>query len=357
MSAWWTCDPADVARIGDGLGGRAERFANKTVILTGGRGFLGRYFAAFFAHLNQTVLASAPCRLVVLDNLITSGDRAAEPDPAPLGVEFHAHDVIQPFVYDQPVHYVLHAAGIASPFYYRKYPVETLEVAVWGTKNMLELARRNGAKLLFFSSSEIYGDPDPAHVPTPESYRGNVSCLGPRACYDESKRLGETLTRVYHDHFGVETTIVRPFNVYGPGMSESDYRVLPNFASRLKAGRSVRVYGVGTQTRTFCYVTDAVTGFLLALLDGVPGEAYNIGSAEPEVSMLDLVREIEGVLGRPVPLDRVEYPDSYPADEPMRRCPDLTKARLQLGYEARVPLRDGLGRFFDWTNRAYRGAP
>ena len=355
MSATWICDPADVAAIVDGLGARAERFAGKTVVLTGGRGFLGRYFAAFFAHLNATLLAAAPSRLVVLDNLITGAP--AEEGPTSPHIEFHAHDVIQPFVFEQPVHYVLHAAGIASPFYYRKYPVETLEVAVWGTKNMLEVARRNGAKLLFFSSSEIYGDPDPAHVPTPESYRGNVSCLGPRACYDESKRLGETLTRVYHDHFGVETTIVRPFNVYGPGMGESDYRVLPNFASRIKAGRPVRVYGVGTQTRTFCYVTDAVTGFLLALLDGVPGEAYNIGAAEPEVSMLDLVSEIEAVLGRPVPLDRVEYPDSYPGDEPMRRCPDLTKARLQLGYEARVPLRDGLTRFLEWTDRAYRGAP
>jgi UDP-glucuronate decarboxylase len=353
LSPSWSCDPADVAAIVDGLGERAERFAGKTVLLTGGRGFLGRYFTAVFAHLSERVL-SEPCRLVVLDNLITgapSGIEAASPH-----VEFHDHDVIQPFVLDEPVHFVLHAAGIASPFYYRKYPVETLEVAVWGTKNMLELSRRHGARLLFFSSSEIYGDPDAAHVPTSESYRGNVSCLGPRACYDESKRLGETLTRVYHDHFGLETAIVRPFNVYGPGMGETDYRVLPNFASRIKARRPLRVYGAGTQTRTFCYVTDAVTGFLLALLDGVPGEAYNVGTEAPEVSMLDLVKEIETVLGRSVPLDQVEYPDSYPADEPMRRCPDLTKARRQLGYAPRVGLRDGLGRFFRWTEQQYTGA-
>jgi UDP-glucuronate decarboxylase len=354
LSAGWRCDPADVAAIADGLGERTQRFAGKTVVLTGGRGFLGQYFTALFEELSEQVLAE-PCRLVVLDNSITSGrDRDGS---AWRHVEFHDHDVIQPFAHEEPVHFVLHAAGIASPFYYRKYPVETLEVAVWGTKNMLELARQHGAKLLFFSSSEIYGDPDAAHVPTPESYRGNVSCLGPRACYDESKRLGETLTRVYHDHFGVETTIVRPFNVYGPGMSETDYRVLPNFASRIKADRPLRVYGTGAQTRTFCYVTDAVTGFLLALLDGVPGEAYNIGTAEPEVSVLDLVQEIRAVLERPVPLDRVEYPDSYPADEPMRRCPDLTKARLQLGYGPLVQLRDGLGRFFRWTEQAYRGVP
>jgi UDP-glucuronate decarboxylase len=352
LSAGWSCDPADVAAIAEGLGERAQRFAGKTVVLTGGCGFLGRYFTALFEHLSERVIAE-PCRVVVLDNLITSGGGAD--GAGSRHVEFHAHDVIQPFAHDGPVHFVVHAAGIASPFYYRKYPVETLEVAVWGTKNMLELARQHGAKLLFFSSSEIYGDPDPAHVPTPESYRGNVSCLGPRACYDESKRLGETLTRVYHDHHGLETTIVRPFNVYGPGMGENDYRVLPNFASRIKAGRPLRVYGAGTQTRTFCYVTDAITGFLLALLDGVPGEAYNVGNEAPEVSMLDLVKEIEAVLGHAVRLDRVEYPDSYPADEPMRRCPDLTKARLQLGYRPTVGLRDGLGRFFRWTDRSYRG--
>jgi UDP-glucuronate decarboxylase len=343
---------SDVAAIADGIGETAKQFSGQTVLISGGRGFLGRYFTAAFARMNETLL-ERPAKVIVLDNLITAGAAGAGGDDG--SHEYHRHDIIQPFRYDQPIGFILHMAGIASPYYYRKYPLETLEVATTGTKNMLELAREHRARFLFFSSSEIYGDPDPRHVPTPESYRGNVSCLGPRACYDESKRLGETLSRIYHDHYGVETKIVRPFNVYGPGMQETDYRVLPNFASRIVGNRPLHVYGSGNQTRTFCYVTDAIVGFLLTLVDGIPGEAYNIGNSRPEVSMLDLVGCIEHVLGRPVAVEKIEYPDSYPADEPIRRCPDLTKARLQLGFEPKVELPDGLARFFGWARTAYTG--
>jgi len=135
-----------------------------------------------------------------------------------------------------------------------------------------EYNAKHGARFTFFSSSEIYGNPDPDHVPTQESYRGNVSCRGPRACYDESKRVGETLCYVFHDKYGTPTTTIRPFNIFGPGMQETDYRVLPNFASRLKAGQPLHLYGVGVQTRTFCYITDALTGFLQVIAKGVPGE-------------------------------------------------------------------------------------
>jgi UDP-glucuronate decarboxylase len=188
-----------------------------------------------------------------------------------------------------------------------------------------------------------------------ESYRGNVACHGPRACYDESKRVGETLCDIFHTKFGTPTTTIRPFNVYGPGMQETDYRVLPNFASRLKGGLPLNVYGTGNQTRTFCYVTDAMVGFLLAILKGVPGEAYNIGNPKPEISMVELVETIKKVIGREVAHNVVEYPDSYPADEPNRRCPDIRKARLQLGFGPEVSLEDGLGRFFGWTEQIYTG--
>jgi UDP-glucuronate decarboxylase len=263
--------------------------------------------------------------------------------------------VIKPIEWEGPVDYIIHAAGIASPFYYRAYPLETLEVAITGTRNMLDLATKHRARMAFFSSSEIYGDPDSRHVPTSESYRGSVSCRGPRACYDESKRVGETLCHIYHETFGTHSTTIRPFNVYGPGMQEADYRVLPNFASRIKAGQPLNVYGVGTQTRTFCYITDAIVGFLLTLTRGVSGEAYNIGNPLPEISMRDLVLMIERVLGRPVAHNVIEYPDSYPADEPLRRCPDIRKARLQLKYEPRVTLEDGLRRFLAWTDQNYTG--
>ncbi len=345
---------SDIEEIVQGLGQTAGAFEGKTILLSGGRGFLGRYFTALFTRLNENALG-APCKLIVLDNLITAGETGASIVDEK-GHTFIRHDVIRPFRPAEGLHYIIHAAGIASPFYYRKYPLETLEVAVWGTKNMLELAREYQAKILFFSSSEIYGDPDSKYVPTPESYRGNVSPLGPRACYDESKRVGETLCRVYHEYFGIDAKIVRPFNVYGPGMTERDYRVLPNFASRAIGGRPLRVYGSGDQTRTFCYVTDALVGFIKVLVEGTPGEAYNIGNEKPEVSVVALVKHIENVLGRKLELHHVAYPDSYPPDEPLRRCPDITKARKHLNFQPRVDLQEGLRRFFRWAEGVYKGA-
>lgn len=343
----------DIAEITDHLGDTADAFAGKTILLSGARGFLGRHLTETFACLNRERLEQ-PCQVIAIDNLITAGELGSEVQDAD-GVAFLKHDVIQPLRLNQPVHFILHAAGIASPFYYRAYPLETLDVAITGTRHMLELAREYKARMLFFSSSEIYGDPDQKWVPTPESYRGSVDCLGARACYDESKRLGETLCRIYHTQFGVATNMVRPFNVYGPGMQETDYRVLPNFASRIKGNKPLHLYGSGNQTRTFCYINDAIVGFLKVLVRGVPGEPYNIGNPKPEISMRQLAREIEKVLGRPLEIATVSYPDSYPGDEPNRRCPDITKAALQLDFHPRVPLAEGLKRFLNWSNSVYTG--
>ena len=345
----------DLTEIVSRLGEEAKQFAGKTVILTGGRGFLGRYFLNVFAALNANVL-EAPVRLIVLDNLITAGNYGSEA-PGFEHVEVIVHDVIQPFSFDENVDYVVHAAGIASPFYYRAYPLETLGVAISGTQNMLDLAKKKGARFTFFSSSEIYGDPDPEHIPIAESYRGNVSCQGPRACYDESKRIGETLCYIYHTRDGIKTNTIRPFNVFGPGMQENDYRVLPNFASRIKAGLPLNLYGSGLQTRTFSYITDAMVGFFLVVLKGVSGEAYNIGTPKPEVSMIDLVKTLQTISKREVTYNQIEYPASYPADEPMRRCPDIQKARLQLNFNPIISLDDGLRRFLDWSNTAFTGEP
>jgi UDP-glucuronate decarboxylase len=344
---------SDINEIVEGIQPLASDLAGKTVLITGGRGFLGRYFTEALVKLNKT-LEKNPVRIVSLDNFITAGKFGHEA-LSDVNYKFIEHDIIQPLKIDEKVDYILHCAGIASPFYYRAHPLKTLDVAVTGLRNMLDLAARDHARILFFSSSEIYGDPDPKYVPTDENYRGNVSCLGPRACYDESKRLGETLCRIYHTELGVKTNMVRPFNVYGPGMQEKDYRVLPNFASRIKGNLPIKVYGTGNQTRTFCYITDAIVGFFRALVKGVPGEPYNIGNPSPEVSMMELVKHIEGVLRKPLKVDVVNYPDSYPADEPNRRCPDIKKASLQLGYEPKVSLDDGLGRFLRWADQTYVG--
>ena len=217
------------------------------------------------------------------------------------------------------------------------------------------IADLNSAKFTFFSSSEIYGDPDPKNIPTKESYRGNLSCNGPRACYDESKRVGETLCNIYHNLKGICTNTIRPFNVFGPGMQETDYRVLPNFTSRIKGNIPLQIYGTGNQTRTFCYITDAMEGFIRVILNGVPGEAYNIGNPEPEISVIELIEKIELLLGKKVKYNKVEYPDSYPADEPNRRCPDILKAKIQIKYNPKIDINEGLRRFIEWSDRTYTG--
>jgi UDP-glucuronate decarboxylase len=345
--------PSDIDEIIKHISDCARDLSGKNVLLTGGRGFLGRYFMEIFDRLNKNVL-NKPVTLIVLDNLITAGKEGAQ-IPKYDNIKFIKHDVIHPFACDIRLDYIIHAAGIASPYYYRAYPIKTLEVAINGTQNMLALAHESHARLSFFSSSEIYGDPDPKHIPIQESYRGNVSCQGPRACYDESKRVGETLCNIYHRQNGTATNTIRPFNVYGPGMQETDYRVLPNFASQIKAGNRLRIYGHGRQTRTFCYITDALIGFFKVFLKGVPGEAYNIGNPKPEVSMIDLAEVLKTISSSEIQYDIIEYPDSYPADEPMRRSPDIRKARLQLGFEPNVSFEDGLSRFLSWTDEFYVG--
>lgn len=342
---------SDIAEICAGLGEEARAFAGRRILITGARGFLGRYFTDVFLRLNATVLRD-PCEIIAIDNMITSGELGRDL-PVDRNYAYVNHDAIKPFYPERPFHYIIHAAGIASPYYYRKWPLETLEVATTGLKNVLEMAKASSARLIFFSSSEIYGNPDPKFVPTKEDYNGYVSCLGPRSCYDESKRLGETLTRIYAEKFSVRASIIRPFNVYGPGMQKADYRVLPNFMAKVLSDEPVIVYGNGTQTRTFCYVTDAIEGFLRVLLKGEAGEPYNVGNPQPEVTMLQLVEHLGRAINVDVKHIVQEHPSSYPADEPQRRCPDITKVSA-LGYEPKVGLTEGLSRFYNWAREAYR---
>ena len=343
---------SDIDEIAERLDAR-QKFEGKTVLITGAGGFLGRYFIEVFEKFNQSYFNN-PVKVIAVDNLITSGQIGPK-IIEDVNVDFVEHDVTKKFDTKQPVDYIMHAAGIASPHYYKKYPLETLEVAITGTKNMLSLAQEKKSKFLFFSSSEIYGDPDSNNIPTSESYRGNVSCLGPRACYDESKRVGETLCYIFQHKFNVHTNIVRPFNLYGPGMQEEDLRVLPNFASKIKSKLPLKIYGDGKQTRTFCYITDAITGLLKVVLDGKKGEVYNIGNPSPEVSILDIVKSIQQVLKRDIPFDVIEYPESYPSGEPYRRCPDIQKAKDGINYIPEINFDEGLKRFLTWTDENYEG--
>ena len=338
----------DLEVIARGVSKEARALEGKTLLISGGAGFLGSFIVGAVHILNKNFLRR-PCRVISVDNYITAPEKSFLTELKDKNIKHLKADVVEPLKIRGPVDYIIHAAGIASPAYYRKFPLETIEAAVTGAKNLLELARRKAPRsFLFFSSSEIYGDPASGFIPTPEDYRGNVSSVGPRSCYDESKRLAETLCMTHHQVHGVPVKIVRPFNVYGPGTKLNDYRVIPTFITHGLVGKYLPVHGQGNQTRTFCYISDATIGFLKALLSSKNGEIYNIGLDTEEITMADLAGMVSGFIGSKVASQLINYPETYPADEPRRRCPDLTKARKELDYRPMVDLNTGLHRTIAW---------
>lgn len=343
----------DIRNVIHGIKKEASELSGKTLLISGGAGFLGSYIIATLYRLNKDVLKK-PCRVISVDNFITGKKRRIIEEIQDDNFTFVETDVAKPLDIKGKVDYIIHAAGLASPVYYQKYPLETIESAVYGVRNLLDLGLDKKIKsFLYFSSSEIYGDPDPNFIPTPETYRGNVSAIGPRSCYDESKRLGETICMVFYDKFKMPIKIVRPFNVYGPGMMSNDYRVVPMFVSSALAEKPLQVHDKGNQTRTFCYISDAIVGFLKVLLSKNNGEVYNVGNDMNEINMMKLAMIVSDLFKNKVAVQTVEYPNHYPQDEPKRRCPDLTKIRTKLGYKPNVSLRQGLSRVIKWYKEEY----
>ena len=322
-------------------------FSGKKILITGGNGFLGKYFIEVFKEYNK--ILKKPIELIVYDTNFKKNIYLKSSN-----ISLIKKDVSKKFSLRKKLDIVVHAAGIASPFYYRKKPIETLDVAINGTKNCLEIAKKSNAKFIFFSSSEIYGDPDKLNVPTKETYRGNVSSMGPRACYDESKRLGETLCYIYNNYYKLHTNIIRPFNIYGPGMGQNDYRIFPNFISNILNNKELKIYGTGNQTRTYCYITDAVNGFLRVIYLGKSGEAYNIGNSKPEVSVKDIYNLLNKINDKKITAKFVSHPKSYPNDEPQRRCPNIMKAKKDLKYKTMINLENGLKKYLDWARANYK---
>jgi len=206
----------------------------------------------------------------------------------------------------------------------------------------------------FFSSSEVYGDPDDAHIPTPETYQGNVSITGPRACYDESKRFGETLCLTYWRIFELPVKIVRPFNVYGPGIRPDDYRVLPNFIEHALRGKPLPIHGDGSNTRSFCYINDAVEAIFKVLFSGVDGEPFNVGNPEPEISVKELAHLVAQAMPTRVEVAHIDPPHVvYAKSDPKRRCPDISKLRVVTGFTPRYDLITGLKRTIEWFRQRH----
>ena len=350
----------DLDYVSEGLRDEFAAMAGKRVLITGGGGFLGYYMVQGVLHWNDRAREKDRIHVTVFDNYVRGVPAWIEALRGRSDVTLTRFDMRHPLPDPMPeFEYIIHAAGIASPIYYRLHPLETMDANIDGLRRLLDYARaRVEAKkdfggFIFYSSSEIYGDPSPDHIPTPEDYRGNVSCTGPRACYDESKRYGETLCVVFARHYGVPVKMVRPFNNYGPGLKISDRRVIPDFARDVMNGRDIVMLSDGKPKRTFCYVADAVIGYYKALVRGEHGEAYNIGVDRPEISMKELADKVVSTAralfdyqGRVI-LEAPQESD-YLVDNPNRRCPDMTKSRTQLAYDPTILVDEGLRRSLIW---------
>ena len=336
----------DIANLADALKGLRSHFEGRTFLITGAGGFLGRYMVFLLKYLNDNIL-ERKASAFLLDNFITGYEQQVVSDGQ---LMFQRHNVIEPFETTQPIDYILHAAEIASPYSYTKFPIETMDVGTMGTRNMLELARaKNVKQFLFFSSSEVYGDPDSRHVPTPETYNGNVSIMGPRSCYDESKRFGETMCLAFWRTFNVPVKIVRPFNVYGPGIRPDDYRVLPNFIEHALRKEPLPIHGDGRNTRSFCYINDALEAIFKVLFSDAAGEAFNIGNPVPEISVMDLATLVAEVVPHHVEILHVDPPHAvYATSDPKRRCPDISKLQSVVDFKPRYDLKEVLRRTIEW---------
>ena len=327
---------------------------NAIVTVTGCAGFLGFYLINYLVRYGSKLGIK---KIIALDNF-----QLGKPEWLnQLVNDFKSLLVLKSFdisrdditqlEFISDTRYVIHGASIASPTFYRKFPIETIDANIWGLRKLLNFFKdKNKLEgFLFFSSSEIYGDPISSFIPTNEEYRGNVSCYGPRACYDESKRFGETLCYIYSKQFNMPIIVARPFNNYGPGMNLKDKRLPADFANQIIGNKDLTILSDGKPTRTFCYVSDAIIGYLLCLTYGTY-DYFNIGMDKPEITVKNFA-ELFIKAGNDIfnYKGTVQYKKSldpeYMEDNPNRRCPSIHKARKILGFNPVIEVRDGVERY------------
>src|SRR2546425_1035289 len=307
------------------------KFMKSRVVITGAAGFIGSHLAETLLDRDYTVIG--------IDNLLT-GDTANISHLQNRDFTFIKHDVTNYIYVDGPVDYVLHWASPASPIDYLEVPIPTLKVGALGTHKALGLAKAKGSRFVLASTSEVYGDP--LEHPQKESYWGNVNPIGPRGVYDEAKRFAEAMTVAYHRYHGLDAKIVRIFNTYGPRMRVKDGRAVPEFISQALHNEDVTVFGDGTQTRSFTYITDLVDGIIKLMLSNV-NDPVNIGNPR-ETTIEKIARTIIRMTGSKSKI--VHKP--LPTDDPKVRQPDITRARTLLNWEAKVPLEEGLVKTIDY---------
>ena len=299
---------------------------SKKILITGGAGFIGSHLCERFLGQGHQVMA--------MDNFITGSKANVSHLLGDPGFKLIKGDISRPAKLTGKLDIVLHMASPASPPDYMRYPLETLDVGSLGTKNALDLAKKNHAVFLLASTSEVYGDP--LVSPQVESYWGNVNSVGPRSVYDEAKRFAEAVTMAYHRTYGVDTKIIRIFNTYGQRMGIEDGRVIPNFITQALLGKPLTVYGDGSQTRSYCYVSDLAEG-IDRMIHSSLHDPVNLGNPN-EMTVLNLAKVILEMTGSK---SSIEYRD-LPVDDPKVRCPDISRAKKELGWTPQVKLQEGL---------------
>lgn len=305
------------------------------ILITGGAGFIGSHLCDFILEKGHYVIC--------VDNLLTGDIKNIKHNLQNKRFEFIKNDVTKSLKISGRIDYILHFASPASPVDYLNYPLETLDVGSTGTKNLLDLAKKKKSKFLLASTSEVYGDPKVS--PQSEEYFGNVNSIGPRSVYDEAKRFAEAITSAYQREKLVDTRIARIFNTYGPRMGLDDGRVVPNFIKQALTGQALTVYGEGTQTRSFCYVSDMVAG-IYKLMYSKLTEPVNLGNPK-ELKIIDFANVILKLTGS---RSKVAY-KPLPQDDPKQRRPDISKAKKELGWAPEVDLEEGLRKTIEWFSR------
>lgn len=306
----------------------------QSVLVTGGAGFIGSHLCEYLIERGY--------KIVCLDNLSTGTKRNIDHLLKDPNLEFLEGDIITQDALPK-TDYIFHLASPASPIDYQNYPEETLLTNSMGTLNVLRSAIKTGAKLLIASTSEVYGDP--LEHPQKETYLGNVNTFGPRSCYDESKRFAETATYVYMNKYKLDARIVRIFNTFGPKMQVEDGRVVSNFINASLADKPINIDGDGTQTRSFCYVSDMVTGIYKAMFsENTQGEIFNLGNPD-EYTVKGLAEKIIKLTGSK---SDIKYSDRFRVDDPMRRKPDITKAKKVLDWEPKIAIDEGLQKTIEY---------
>lgn len=305
------------------------------ILLTGGAGFIGSHLCDF--------LLAAGHEVICMDNLITGSMGNIKHNSGNKNFAFVKHDVSEHISIDGPVDFVLHFASPASPVDYLNYPIQTLKVGSLGTHNTLGLALAKKAKYLLASTSEVYGDP--LVSPQKEDYWGNVNPVGPRGVYDEAKRFAESMTMAYHRYHKVDAKIVRIFNTYGPRMRKNDGRAVPNFIDQALRNEPITVYGDGSQTRSFCYVSDLVDGLYKLMISHL-NQPVNIGNPH-ELTLIDLAKRVISLTGAK---SKIEY-RPLPQDDPKIRRPDISLAKSKLNWDPVVDLNEGLLKTIEWFKR------